>query len=321
MSPNELALVPQSQAVAMFPSEKEIAAMKDLGAMAIKSGFLPQSIKTPEQAVIILLKGRELGLPPMQSFSSIAVINGKPTISAELMLNLIYRNVPGAKINVIETNNDRCTIEATRPGGSPTRFTFSTEDAKVAGLLGKGPWVTYKAAMLRARCTSAMARMMFSDALAGAVYTPEEIEDEGRPGVPDFGSEKVALLNAKLGLAKPVEATVVEQPAAPVEVLPPEPVAAPQPAPAAWGADLPTGVAAPELPMQDDGPGSYVVPFGKENKGKRLDQCTDESIERTRNYLFAEQKKAPLSPGALEFLAASSHYLNWKQNAAMGDVP
>jgi hypothetical protein len=78
-----------------IPSVEEFRTMKELGAMAIKSGFLPTSINTPEKAVIIILKGRELGIPPMQAFSSIAVVNGKPTMSAELMLSLIYRCVPG----------------------------------------------------------------------------------------------------------------------------------------------------------------------------------------------------------------------------------
>jgi hypothetical protein len=166
-----------------FPSPQEFTAIKELGAMAVKSGLLPTSVNTPEKAVIIILKGRELGIPPMQAFSSIAVVNGKPTMSAELMAAMIYKNVPGAIINYLKSDNNECVIEAQRPGGKPTRFSFSMEDAKRANLVGKGPWQTYPAAMLRARCLSAMARAMFADALSGVVYTPEElgaeIDDDG----------------------------------------------------------------------------------------------------------------------------------------------
>jgi len=175
-----------SNIVAMnsFPTSQEFQTMKELGNMAVKSGFLPTSIKTAEQAVIVMLKGRELGIPPMQAFSSIAVVNGKPTMSAELMLSMIYKNIPGAVVDFDVTDANKCEITAKRPNGKKTKFSFTMADAKTANLTGKGPWVTYPSAMLRARCISAMARAMFPDALSGVVYTPEElgaeIDEEGR---------------------------------------------------------------------------------------------------------------------------------------------
>lgn len=165
-------------ATAAFPTESEFKMLKEMGKMAVDSGFLPNSIRNQTQAVIIMLKARELGIPPMQAFSSIAVVNNRPAISSELMLSLIYKNVTGAIVNVIETDANKCVIEAQRPGGKVTRFVWTMEDAKRANLAGKGNWNTYPAAMLRARCISAMARAMFPDALAGNVYTPEELGAE-----------------------------------------------------------------------------------------------------------------------------------------------
>lgn len=46
----------------------------------IKSGLLPNSVKTPEQAVVIALKGKELNMTPMTSFEMIDVIMGKPAL-------------------------------------------------------------------------------------------------------------------------------------------------------------------------------------------------------------------------------------------------
>lgn len=167
-----------------LPSAQEFSLMKEMGRMAVASGLLPAAINTPEKAVIIMMKGRELGIPPMQAFSSIAVINGKPTMSAELMLSMIYRNVPGAIVNYLRSDAQACEIEAQRPGGKSAKFAFTIEDARRANLLGKGPWQTYPSAMLRARTVSAMARAVFPDALSGVVYTPEElgaeVDDEGR---------------------------------------------------------------------------------------------------------------------------------------------
>lgn len=166
-----------------FPSVQEFNTMKEMGQMAIKSGFLPAAIKTPEQAVVIMLKGRELGIGPMEAFSKISVIQGKPTIDAELMLSLIYRKVPGAVVNFLKTDDKECEIEAKRPGGKFAKFKFTWDDAVRAKLTNKQNWQTYPTAMVRARCISAMARAIFPDALSGASYTPEELgaetDDEG----------------------------------------------------------------------------------------------------------------------------------------------
>lgn len=160
----------------LIPQMNDFTVLKEVAHMALKSGFLPTSIKTIEQAVIIALKGRELGLPPMNSFAGISVINGRPAISSELMLSLIYRKYPRADISFKETNDKQCVIDATREGGKPNQFIFTMDDARRAGLCNKTPWVQYPAAMLRARCISAMARALFPECLMGASYTPEELE-------------------------------------------------------------------------------------------------------------------------------------------------
>src|SRR5687768_12101698 len=92
------------------------AVMKEQAKMLVGSGFLPAAIKTPEQAMAIMLKGRELSIPPMQAFAQIAVIQGKPAAGSELQLALIYRNCPGAKVEYIERTDTKCVIEASRPG-------------------------------------------------------------------------------------------------------------------------------------------------------------------------------------------------------------
>ena len=148
--------------------------VREQAEMLVKTGFLPQTIKTPEQAVAIMMKGRELGVPPMYALSNIAVISGKPACTAELMLALLYRDHGDAALQVVETSATRCVAAYKRRGWKEAQtFAFTIEDAKTAGLQG-GNWAKYPAAMLRARCISAIARMAFPDSIGG-MYTAEEL--------------------------------------------------------------------------------------------------------------------------------------------------
>ena len=156
--------------------------MKSQATTLVKSGFLPKAVDTPEKALAIAMKGRELGLPMMQSITSIHVIDGKPTISAELMAALVHQRVPGAVLRCIETNDRICTYEAARPGDKILKMSFTWDEAVRAGVTGKDNWKKYPAAMLRARCCSAICRIVFPDAIMGC-YTPDELgaitNDEG----------------------------------------------------------------------------------------------------------------------------------------------
>ncbi len=155
-----------------IPTLNEWQILKEQATMAFRSGLLPQGIKSPEAAAIIALKGKELGLPVMFSLSEISVINGKPVLSANLILAQLYK--VGCHVKFDEAD-DHCTVIANRPGGEPVTTTFSLKDAEVAGLLSKPVWRQYPRAMLRSRAIAEAARKVAPDAIAGC-YTPEEME-------------------------------------------------------------------------------------------------------------------------------------------------
>jgi hypothetical protein len=159
----------------MLPAAQGWALLKQQSEELIKSGFLPSGIKTAAQAVAIMLKGRELGIPPMQALSHIHVINGKPTMSAELMLAQILRLHPRTKISYPVRSSERCEIKVIREGCEPSTFVFTIEDATRAGVMGNPTWKKYPRAMLHARCVSEMARSLFPDAISGISYTAEEL--------------------------------------------------------------------------------------------------------------------------------------------------
>lgn len=160
---------------AMMPDAATCQTMLGMADSLVQSGMLPAHIKTPQAAVAIIQKGRELGIPPMYALSNIVVIQGKPTANAELMLALIYRDHGDGAVTFAESTNERCTVAYRRRGWTkPQSFAFTIADAETAGLLKNPTWRTYPAAMLRARAISAVARMAYPDTIGG-MYTPEEM--------------------------------------------------------------------------------------------------------------------------------------------------
>lgn len=157
---------------------QQAEAAKALGATLIESGLLPNAVDKPEKAMAIMLTGQELGVPAMFALKNITVIQGTPAPSEQLMGLLIRR--AGHKLRVVESTNERCTVEGVRADDPRhrQRVTFTIEDAKRAGLLSKNSWRNYPRAMLRARAKSELGRSMFEDALAGLVYLAEELGAE-----------------------------------------------------------------------------------------------------------------------------------------------
>jgi hypothetical protein len=140
------------------------------------SGMVPKSYEGNTGAVLVAIQmGSELGLSPMGSLQSIAVINGRPSIYGDAMLALVVSRRDCE--DVIESFDEK-TMTATcmvkRSGRSPIERTFSMADAKTAGLMGKqGPWSQYPKRMLQQRARGFALRDSFPDALRGIVSTEE----------------------------------------------------------------------------------------------------------------------------------------------------
>lgn len=140
----------------------------------VKTGFLPAAIKTPAQAVAIILTGRELGIGPMQSLRSVGIIQGKPVLAADLQLGLFHR--AGGKSRFVTLTETEAVIELHAPWLlAPHQERFGMDDAKRAGLLRpSSSWATYPKAMLRSRAITAGLKSIGFEPCAG-VYDPEEL--------------------------------------------------------------------------------------------------------------------------------------------------
>lgn len=138
--------------------------------------FVPRAMQgKPEHVLACVLYGQELGLGPMQALNSIHVIEGRAAASPELMRALVAK--AGHRIDVTENTNEVCVMKGTRHDtGAEATVRWSLDDAKNANLTGKDNWRKYPRAMLAARATSELCRLLFPDVIAGLSYTAEEVE-------------------------------------------------------------------------------------------------------------------------------------------------
>jgi hypothetical protein len=156
--------------------------------MVSQSDFAPKDFKGKAESCLLAIQhGSEVGLSPMQSLQSIAVINGRPTIWGDAALALVQSSSQCLYVReYTEGEGDSLTAvcEVQRRGyPQPTVAKFSVADAKKAGLWGKtGPWSQYSGRMLALRARGFALRNAFADALRGLV-TAEEAQDYQTPAV------------------------------------------------------------------------------------------------------------------------------------------
>lgn len=140
------------------------------------SNLLPAQYQhQPANALVAIETGYALGIAPIQALSSIAVINGRACMSADLMAAVVRR--AGHKLRIEERDG---AVKATliRRDDPDYEFTvvWDREKATTAGLWGrKGPWTQFPTQMLRARAITEVCRQGASDALMGVIYAPEEL--------------------------------------------------------------------------------------------------------------------------------------------------
>lgn len=150
-----------------------------LSTIVVKSGLAPKGFDGPEQVMIAIMAGAELGMPPMQALKSICVINRSPSLWGDGLMAIVRRD--GHKISEwLEGDAEKMVAHCrvTRAdNGEVSERVFSVADAKRAGLWGKaGPWTQYPKRMLQMRARSYAVRDALADSLMGisAIADPAE---------------------------------------------------------------------------------------------------------------------------------------------------
>ena len=129
-------------------------------AMALqKSGYF-QDVKSEAQAIVKVMAGSELGLPPFASMSGIHIIQGKPVLGANVIATLV-KNDPRYDYRIItkpQAQDTEMFLEWYENGKSVGEAGFTIKEAQNAGLTGKDNWKKYTSDMLFARAISRGAR-------------------------------------------------------------------------------------------------------------------------------------------------------------------
>lgn len=135
-----------------------------------------KDLRNVSQAVVKILKGRSLGIDDFTSCDQINMINGKPTLNANLLASLI-RKSKDYDYEILEKTDTVCSIRILRKGKplDPVE-TFTIEDAKRAGLARNPTYNSYPRNMLFARCISNAARFHCPDITTG-IYVPEDFPE------------------------------------------------------------------------------------------------------------------------------------------------
>lgn len=150
--------------------------------MLANSNMVPkQYMGKPQDIMVCIQWGMEMGLAPMQALQNIAVINGKPSVYGDAMMALVQASpvCEGVEESIEDegTPNPVAVCVARRKGRAPVTVRFSVEDAKRAGLWGKqGPWQAYPKRMLQMRARGFALRDAYPDVLKGLITT-EEAQD------------------------------------------------------------------------------------------------------------------------------------------------
>lgn len=161
--------------------------------------LLPDAYRKQPASVLWAMEyGRALGLDVVTTITTIHVIKGKPSQSADLMLS--RARSAGNKVR-IQQEPGKCTVSIWRADDPEfeNSITWTYDDAVTANLCelrdgrpysrsSKGEpqsWEKYPRAMLRARAISECVRSACPEVLHGAIYTPEElgarVDSEGLP--------------------------------------------------------------------------------------------------------------------------------------------
>lgn len=212
----ELAPIDQQQ-VTFLPGEHETGRVWRLANSIAKTDFVPKALRgKPEAIMAAMLTGREIGIGAMHSLRAIDVIEGRPSLSPELMASLILRHPSGHELYPEESSRTRCVMAGRRadwPSDRTVKVEWTLTDARMAGLVGddctpedgthherevtkrgrdgstytkvecgcRQGWRTYPRAMLRARATAELARAIFPDVVERVSYIAEELGGQPQP--------------------------------------------------------------------------------------------------------------------------------------------
>lgn len=198
--------------------------------------FVPGSFKgRPDQAAAAIVTGLELGLTPMAALRSMDIIQGTPALRANTLRAIALAK--GHEVWIEESNSQRAIVKGRRKGSDRVQESvWDMDRAKQLGLASKNNWKSQPQAMLVARATTELVRLIAADDILGLAYTAEELDDAAPADSPAPAKRASSTIARKSRAVTPKAAPAK----APVK---PEPAETPEPTPEPTS-EVPTAQAA-----------------------------------------------------------------------------
>lgn len=175
------------QRIATRPNPMALNSFEEIEAFAeraARSQMVPKDYAgKPDNIILAVMQGKELGLPPIQAIQSIAMVNGRPSVWGDAVPGLCYAS------RLLEDHeefyegtegqdNYTAVCKVKRKGVASTKEgRFSQGDAKKAGLFGQAVHGKYPKDMAMWRARHRAFHAAFPDVLRGIGTREIEAED------------------------------------------------------------------------------------------------------------------------------------------------
>ena len=185
-------------------------AIRHAKVIATAGEALPRAYRDRPGAVLLVMEwAHARGVDALVATQNVSFVDGKPIIDATMQRALALR--AGYQVR-IEPGDTEATAIVERDGAEVGRATYTLDDARTAGLLGKKNWQQNPKSMLVARATTQALRWHAPDVMVG-VFSEDDIE-----------TDPVVILEPTTAPEPAPETDDVVE----AEVVPEEPPAAPE---------------------------------------------------------------------------------------------
>jgi hypothetical protein len=175
------------------------------GDQAVKTGMLPDHIKTGWQFAVLAATGHELGMQPMRAIRSLAMVKGKVVESADSQLARFKAAGGRSQFEVLDET--KAVLHLIHPNGDKHTESFTIEDAKRAGLSSNSNYSKFPKAMLRSRAITAGLKSVGWEGAVGA-YDPDELRSEEFPERTYEAAKEPAMIRPQGQPARPLTKSV-----------------------------------------------------------------------------------------------------------------
>lgn len=299
-------LAPGARPAAIIP--RNFLEAQQLCQALAASSLVPKAYRSTTGAVdmlLVVMTGSELGIPPMAALRLFTTWDGVPRLMAE-GVRAVMMMAPDIEYFEMSTCDDKHATWIGKRRGRPEKsITWTMDRAKRAGLTGKENWSKYQEAMLNARASMDLGRILAPDIISG-MRSLEEAQDGDF--VDTTATERKPEFSAP-PLASGTGATITVN-AAPLQTIAPQ--GPPPGVPDAPRRGRPTKVvdtvsAEPATPTSPEGPktspassgstSSVAAGSGSTAGTGASSQKLDEAFEKAR-AADAARAAAPTTPSA-----------------------